>query len=78
MLLIATASGGFVTGRIAEGNYLLNGMLVGVTGILAAAVSNPGLVPVPRLIVIAQVLSVLSGACGALLASRLVQASEDL
>jgi putative membrane protein (TIGR04086 family) len=71
LLLTATAAGGFVAARIADQSHLLNGLLVGVTGILAGAVSNPGLVPVAQLLVIAQALSLVSGALGGLLA-RLV------
>lgn len=71
LLLLTTSVGGFVAGRIAEENQALNGMLVGVTGILAAAISNPGLVPVPRPIVITQALCLLSGALGGLIARRL-------
>lgn len=68
MLLAATAIGGFVAARIAEQSPLLNGMLVGVTGILASVISNPGIVAVPRLLIIAQALSLVSGALGGLLA----------
>lgn len=64
LLLGATAAGGFVAARLAEGAYLLTGLLVGATGILAAAVSNPGLVPVPPLLVAVQALSLVSGALG--------------
>lgn len=64
LLLGATAAGGFVAARVAEGPYLLTGLLVGATGILAAAVSNPGLVPVPPLLVATQALSLASGALG--------------
>ncbi len=64
LLLAATAAGGFVAARLAEGAYLLTGLLVGATGILAAAVSNPGLVPVPPTLVIAQALSLATGALG--------------
>ncbi|MFV9507660.1 MAG: TIGR04086 family membrane protein [Oscillochloridaceae bacterium umkhey_bin13] len=68
LLLLATALGGFVAGRIAEHSPALHGLLVGVTGILATAISNPGIVPVPRPLVITQALSLLSGAVGALIA----------
>jgi putative membrane protein (TIGR04086 family) len=68
LLLAATAVGGFVAARIAEQSPLLNGMLVGVTGILASVISNPGIVAVPRLLIIAQALSLVSGALGGLLA----------
>jgi putative membrane protein (TIGR04086 family) len=68
LLLAATAVGGFVAARIAEQSPLLNGMLVGVTGILAGVISNPGIVAVPRLLVIVQALSLVSGALGGLLA----------
>lgn len=68
LLLTATAAGGFVAARIADQAQMLNGLLVGVTGILAGAVSNPGLVPVPQLLVITQALSLASGAFGGLLA----------
>lgn len=50
--------------RLGEGAYLLTGVLVGATGILAAAVSNPGLVPVPPALVAAQALSLATGALG--------------
>lgn len=71
LLLAATAAGGFVAARLAEGNFLLTGLLVGATGILAAAISNPGLVPVPPALVLAQALSLGSGALGGLLARRM-------
>jgi len=69
LILAATATGGFIAARIAGESFTLHGLLVGVTSILAAAVSNPGLVPVPRLLVAVQALSLLAGALGGLLAS---------
>ncbi len=68
LILAATAAGGFIAARIAGTAFTLHGLLVGVTSILAAAVSNPGLVPVPRLLVAVQALSLLTGALGGLLA----------
>lgn len=75
LILGATAAGGFVAARIADEAYVLHGLLVGVTAILAAAVSNPGLIPVPRLFVFAQALSLLTGALGGLLAYLLTRRS---
>lgn len=68
LLLVATGAGGFVAAHIAEEAPLLNGLLVGVTGILAAAVSNPGFIPVPPTLVIAQAASLAVGALGGLIA----------
>ncbi|HMQ34391.1 MAG TPA: TIGR04086 family membrane protein [Chloroflexaceae bacterium] len=64
LLLGATTTGGFVAGHLSEGRQMLAGLLVGATGVLAAAVSNPGLVPVPPLLVLAQALSLATGALG--------------
>ncbi|NTU79775.1 MAG: TIGR04086 family membrane protein [Chloroflexales bacterium] len=73
LLLGATAAGGFVAARVAEQSPLLNGLLVGVTGILAAAVSNPGLVAVPPTLVFVQAASLAAGALGGLLAWALAR-----
>jgi TRAP-type mannitol/chloroaromatic compound transport system permease large subunit len=67
-LLSATAAGGLVAARITEGAHLATGVLVAATGILAAAVSNPGLVPVPPVLIVGQALSLATGAIGGLLA----------
>jgi hypothetical protein len=64
LLLAATAIGGFVAARVAESAYMLTGLLVAATGVLAATVSNPGLVPVPATLVVAQGLSLATGALG--------------
>lgn len=64
LLLGATLAGGLVAGRLSDGRQMLAGLLVGATGVLAAAVSNPGLVPVPPLLVLAQALSLAAGALG--------------
>lgn len=68
LLLGTTAAGGFVATRLTDGAPLLTGALVGATGILAAAVSNPGLVPVPPVLIGAQALTLATGALGGLLA----------
>lgn len=62
-----------MAGRIAERSYMLNGLLVAVTGILAAAVSNPGFVPVPPALVVNQALSLAAGALGGLAAWALAR-----
>ncbi|MCS6879870.1 MAG: TIGR04086 family membrane protein [Oscillochloridaceae bacterium] len=74
LLLGATATGGFIAARIAGAAFTLHGLLVGVTSILAAAASNPGLAPVPRLLVAVQALGLLSGALGGLLAFYVTRA----
>lgn len=68
LLLLSAGTGGFVGARLAGGRFALHGLLVGVTGILAAAVANPGVLVVPRLFVLAQLLSVAAGIAGGLLA----------
>lgn len=68
LLLGATVVGGLVAARIGEGAPMLTGVLVAATGILAAAVSNPGLVPVPPTLIAGQALSLAAGALGGLLA----------
>jgi TRAP-type mannitol/chloroaromatic compound transport system permease large subunit len=68
LFLGATTAGGFVAARIGESAPLLTGTLVAATGILAAAVSNPGLVPVPPVLIFAQALSLAAGALGGQLA----------
>jgi putative membrane protein (TIGR04086 family) len=54
-LLFATALGGFVAARLAEEAFLLNGLMVGLFAILAAAVANPRMVAVPPALIYGQV-----------------------
>ncbi len=72
----ATLVGGYVAGRLSESRHALAGLLVGATGVLAATVSNPGLVPVPPLLVLAQALGLAAGALGGVIA-RLVSSRRQ-
>lgn len=69
IFLLFTGVGGFVTARFAGRQFALHGLLVGVTGILASMVLNPGIVAEPRTFVVARAVGCLFGALGGYLAS---------
>jgi putative membrane protein (TIGR04086 family) len=69
-----TGVGGFVAGWFASEAFAMHGLLVGVVGILVAALANVGL-SVPPLLLFGQVLCCVCGALGGMLAGRLRRVS---
>jgi len=65
-----TGVGGFVAGWFASEAFAMHGLLVGVVGILVAALANVG-ISVPPLLLFGQVLGCACGAFGGMLAGRL-------
>ncbi|MEF3275713.1 MAG: TIGR04086 family membrane protein [Chloroflexus sp.] len=75
MLLIAigaslTGVGGFVAGWMTDNSFAMHGLLVGVVGVLVAALANAG-ITTPPLLLAGQVLGCICGALGGMLAARL-------
>lgn len=68
VFLAFTGVGGFVAARIARDNYLLNGFMVGITGILINTLLGGGVAPVPRVFVFGQAIGCGIGALGGWLA----------
>ena len=66
LVLLSTGLGGVIAAQVAERAEVLNGMLVGVVGILAVAASSLGLQPTPLVMIVVQVLSLATGALGGL------------
>ncbi|WP_298401945.1 TIGR04086 family membrane protein [uncultured Chloroflexus sp.] len=64
-----TGVGGFVAGWLADNSYAMHGLLVGVVGILVAALANVG-ITVPPLLLLGQVIGCTFGAVGGMLAGR--------
>lgn len=64
-----TGVGGFVAGWLADNSFAMHGLLVGVVGILVAALANVG-VTVPPLLLLGQVIGCAFGAAGGMLAER--------
>jgi putative membrane protein (TIGR04086 family) len=64
LFVLFTGIGGFVAARLAEESYLINGLLVGVTGVLIAAVLNGSNAEVDRVFVIGQLAGCLLAALG--------------
>nr|WP_274703593.1 TIGR04086 family membrane protein [Chloroflexus aurantiacus] len=65
-----TGVGGFVAAWLAGESFAMHGFLVGVVGILVAALANVGVV-VPPLLLLGQVVGCICGALGGVLAGRL-------
>ena len=68
VLLFATGLGGFVAARLAEEAFWLNGLLVGLFAILASAVANPRLLPVPHVFLYTQLIGCALAVLGGILA----------
>lgn len=64
-----TGVGGFVAGWLADNSYAMHGLLVGVVGILVAAIANVG-IAVPSLLLLGQTIGCAFGAVGGALAGR--------
>ena len=60
LLTLSTGIGGYVAGRIAKTDRALNGFLVAIVGILIGQLSGP----IPRILIIATVISCLLAALG--------------
>lgn len=65
LTILATGVGGYVAGRMARTDYALNGLLVGVVGILVGQLSTLGGAQ-PRAFVISSAIACLVGALGGL------------
>ena len=63
LLLLSTGIGGYVAGRMARTNRVINGLLVAVVGILLGQLGGP----TPRVFVIASAISCLVAALGGFL-----------
>ena len=63
LLLLSTGIGGYVAGRMARTNRVLNGFLVAVVGILLGQLGGPA----PRVFVVASAISCLVAALGGFL-----------
>ncbi|WP_298821041.1 TIGR04086 family membrane protein [Chloroflexus sp.] len=64
-----TGIGGFVAGWLADNSFAMHGLLVGVVGILVAALANVG-ITVPPPLLAGQALGCVCGALGGILAER--------
>lgn len=58
--ILSTALGGYVAGRMAQTDRWLNGLLVGVVGVLLGQVEGP----LPRVLVVASAIGCLAAALG--------------
>lgn len=63
LLLLSTGVGGYVAGRLARESQVLNGLMVGIIGILISAFLN-GNSGMPRIFVFSQLLACMLGALG--------------
>jgi hypothetical protein len=68
---LATGVGGYLAGRIARTSYALNGLMVGVVGVLFTQLPNLGGLAVPGMHVVASLVGCALGATGGLLARML-------
>ena len=73
VFLLTTVAGGLVAARFGGQAFALHGLLVGVTGILASMVLNPGVVAEPRVFAIHRAVGCLAAALGGLLAARVAR-----
>ncbi|MGC8799005.1 MAG: TIGR04086 family membrane protein [Chloroflexus aggregans] len=70
-----TGLGGFVAGWLTDNAFAIHGLLVGVVGILVAALANVG-IEVPQLLLLGQVLGCILGALGGAIAGRMHKISK--
>lgn len=64
LLLLSTGIGGYAAGRLARRAQIINGFMVGIIGVVIAAILNPGVSAVPRLFVFGQIAGCGLGAVG--------------